>query len=264
MANLRSSTTSPLRLPPPPPGPVTAALRVLYATPSRPLGVALRGWPALSALALIRPAWAGSPHLAAYASQVLGGDAMLCLLACLTVTPVLSVARVNVARLRWWYGTWMFVLGAAGLAIALTMTAGPPGSRAGGNAVNWTGLAIIALLAPMAGTANRAAQRVLGGEWKRWQRVLVWCVWGMTAIHLAALRAWPFAAALAAATMPLVALRQRRFRRRVKDWRAGKYSTGGMWLVLDLLLLLYVTGLAVLLAEEVTAVVRAVTLIPAH
>lgn len=245
----------------PPPGPVTVAIRVI--TPkARPLDVALRAWPAVPALALARPALAGSPHLADYGGKVLGFDATLCLIACLTVTPLMAVARVKAAKLRWWYGIWMFALGAAGLALAFTGPGPGPAARAGGNAVNWTGLAIVVLLLPMTLTSNRAAQKLLGPEWKRWQRSLVWVVWAFTGLHLCLLRDWPSSIAFGMASVQLLALRQRRMRQAVKRWRTDGYSTGGMWMATMILAALFVAGVTFMLGEEAVAVARALALRP--
>jgi hypothetical protein len=242
-----------------PPGPVTGALRVISAEPRHLLArVALRTWPVLPVLALVRAAWHG--QVLAYADTVLGYDAVLALAACLAVTPVITVARLPVAKLRWWYGNWVFGCGALGL--ALHLTAPPPGmaDRAAGTAVDWTGTLLVVLLLPMAATSSTVAQRLLGPEWKRWQRWGVWAVWACVAVHLAALHAWLDAGAYLALTLPAAAVRRPRLRKGIKEWRAAGYSTGGWWAVLAALGMLALAGLAVLAGEEVRAAVRAALL----
>jgi DMSO/TMAO reductase YedYZ heme-binding membrane subunit len=217
--------------------------------------VALRAWPAVLALTLLWPAVHG--RLAAVADPVIGFDAALCLVACLAVTPVITVVRAPVARLRWWYGNWVFVLALAGLLIHLV---NPPGSvafRVAGNAVDWTGTLIVVLLLPMAVTSSVVAQRLLGPEWKRWQRSLVWFVWAFVAVHLLLTGVWLVAGGFLAATLPFVAVRQPRVKKEVKAWRVGGYSTGGWWAVLAVLAVIVLSGVSVLVAGEVVAVARA-------
>lgn len=244
------------------PGPVTAALRVARWPHPGPLAVALRAWPAFLALGLARPALASSPLLGDYAGQVLGFDATLCLVGTLLVTPLLTVTRCAVAKLRWWYGVWMFVLGLAGLGLALLTAPGTPGERAAGDAASWTGTVLVVLLFPAAAMSNRACQKLLGPEWKRWQRWLVWAVWGLVLGHLLLLRDPVMAAGFVAASAPLIALRNGRVRRSVKAWRAGGYSTGRWWFVLAVCAACFLAGLTVLLAGEAEAVARALVLAP--
>lgn len=244
-------------------GPVTLAFSVATAKPNRAGSLALRAWPAVPALFLIRPALAGSPMLPGYAGDVLGLDASLAIVACLAVTPVLTAVKLRISALRWWYGIWVFVLGAAGLLITLAAP-GPGGyeARAAGSAVNWTGLVLVVLLLPMAATSNSAAQKLLGPEWKRWQRYLVWAVWFITLDHMMLMHAALSAGAFAAATLPLILLRYSPVRRAVRKWRAGGYATGGMWFLLTVCCIVVAAGLAVLLAREGLFADRAVTLAP--
>ena len=248
--------------PPParPPGPVTLAFRAATSEPRRTLSrIALRAWPAVPALCLLRAARYGL--MPVYADRVLGLDAVLALVACLAVTPVITVAKAPVAKLRWWYGNWMFLLGGAGLAVHLAP--GMPGGlayQAAYNSVNWTGTVIVALLLPMAVTSSVGAQRLLGPEWKRWQRFLVWTVWTGVGAHLILLHAWLVLGAYLAATTPAVFVRFPPARRGIKAWRAGGYSTGGWWAVTAVLGLTALTGLSVLAGEEALAVSHALTL----
>lgn len=245
---------------PPGPGPVTAANKVMSAVAvprRRASAVALRAWPAVPALALLWPAYHGL--LTAYADPVLGYDALLCMVACLAVTPVITVARTPVSRLRWWYGNWVFVLGAAGLAVHLAYPPGSLASRAAGTSVVWTGTLIIVLLLPMAATSTVAAQKLLGPEWKRWQRVLVWVTWAVIGLHLGVMHSWPALGAYGGATLPAVLVRRPRVRKSIKSWRAGGYSTGGWWAALAAFTAVALAGVAVLVTREVAAVARALT-----
>jgi DMSO/TMAO reductase YedYZ heme-binding membrane subunit len=217
--------------------------------------VALRAWPAVLALTLLWPAVHG--RLAAVADPVIGFDAALCLAACLAVTPAITVVRAPVAKLRWWYGNWVFVLALAGLLIHLAYPPGSVAFRVAGNAVDWTGTLIVVLLLPMAVTSSVAAQRLLGPEWKRWQRSLVWLVWAFVAVHLLLTGVWLAAGGFLAATLPFAVMRHPWVRREVKAWRAGGYSTGGWWAVLAVLAVMALSGVSVLVAGEVVAVARA-------
>jgi DMSO/TMAO reductase YedYZ heme-binding membrane subunit len=225
---------------------------------------ALRVWPLVPMLFLLRPIVAG--RLLDYADAVIGFDATLCLIACLAVTPFITVARLKITKLRWWYGLWVFVLGAAGLAIHLAyppVTPYPSASmadRAAGSAVDWTGLLIVVLLLPMAATSSAVAQKALGPEWKRWQRSLMWIVWAIVGLHLASMHAWVITAAYGGATLPAVLLRRPRVRRSIKNWRAGGYSTGGWWAALGIIGSVALVGVLIIGGEEVREVARAVTL----
>lgn len=239
-------------------GPVTIAFRIAAAPHRRPFWIAARVWPVIPALFLLPSIVNGS--LTRFADPVIGFDATLCLVACLAVTPFITVARMKIARLRWWYGLWVFVLGAAGLAIHLAYPPGSVAQRAAGTAVNWTGLLIVILLFPMAATSSAAAQKLMGPEWKRWQRGLVWFVWAVIGIHLALMHTWLVTGAYLASTAPAVLLRRPRVRNGIKAWRRDRYSTGGWWVVLGALGALALAGLLVLAGEEVRSAVRAATL----
>jgi hypothetical protein len=220
--------------------------------------VALRLWPAVPGLCLARAAVMRC--LPQYADGVLGMDAVLCLVACLSITPLMTVTRARAAKLRWWYGVWMFAIGAAAVALHMTMPPGGMAERMAGTGADWTGLWIVVLLLPMAATSSALAQKALGPEWKRWQRGLMWLVWAGVVIHLDMLHAWLSLVGLAAATLPLLVLRRPPVRQAVKHWRAGGYSTGGWWTVLAVLGTAYAAGLAVLLARQGVALAHAVTL----
>jgi DMSO/TMAO reductase YedYZ heme-binding membrane subunit len=253
----RHAAPAPVR----PLGPVTLAFRAAAFEPRRRLSrLVLRAWPAVPALCLLWPARHGL--LPAYADRVLGLDAVLALVACLAVTPVITVSRAPVTRLRWWYGNWVFALGCAGLAVHLAYPPGDMSYRMASDSVNWTGTVIVVLLLPMAVTSSTVAQRLLGQEWKRWQRVLVWVVWGCVGVHLALLHAWLVTGAYLAATLPVAVVRYPRARKGIREWRAGGYSTGGWWAATAVLGLVALTGLSALTGEEALAVARAIALAP--
>jgi hypothetical protein len=100
----------------------------------------------------------------------------------------------------------------------------------------------------------------MGKEWKRWQRPLMWIVWAVVAIHLAALRSWLPLGAFTAATIPLIALRYGPVRRKVRTWRSGGYSTGRMWAAMTISAYLLGGGVLLLAGLEVLACARACAL----
>lgn len=212
---------------------------------------ALRLWPLLPALFLL----IHRERFADLYGLILGLDATLCLIACITITPLMTVAKLPIARLRWWYGVWMFALGVA-LALGTIILDTSTVHAMAGNSVNWTGLVIVLILLPMTITANTVSQKALGPEWKRWQRYLMWIVWTLVGLHLAALMAWPTLTGYLAATLPLIILR--RARASIKAWRAGQYSTGGWWAGLAILLSVYLAGLTILITELVQACAQTV------
>lgn len=234
------------------------AYRVGARPETRASSLALRAWPAIPPLAMIFPVLRHAAATGDLAGDVLGFDAVLTLVACLTVTPLMTVMKARAARLRWWYGVWTFTLGFAGLAVALAVGRADVEGAVAGSSATWTGLLLVMLLLPMTATSNAAAQKLLGPEWKRWHRMLIWTVWALIAVHLAALHDWLVLAAYAAATVPLLLLRSRRVRKSVKAWRAGRYSTGGWWTALAVLAALYLAGIVVLVTEQGLACARAV------
>jgi len=219
-------------------------------------GFLLRAWPLAFVLPLVYVALKGK--LMDYADPVIGFDAVLCMIACLAVTPLITLAKMPIAKLRWWYGNWVFFLGAAGLELHVVYPPVNPLCGMAGTSVDWTGTLIIALLLPMTATSSTAAQKLLGPEWKRWQRWLVWAVWGAIGIHLAVMMTWLPLTAYVLATAPAIVLRQPAARKGIKAWRAGGYSTLAWWVRLAVLGSLAVTGIVILLAEEVSVIASAV------
>lgn len=240
------------------PGPVTAVHRIIAVKPPPAASFALRAWPAVPALVLAWPAAHG--RLLGYADAVLGYDATLCLVATLLITPVITATRAPIAKLRFWYGIWVFLLGAAAFAIHLAY---PPTSMAAsmaGDSVNWTGTLIVVLLLPLAATSSAVAQKLLGPEWKRWQRNLVWVVWACVGVHFAFMHAWLILGAYLAASAPGMVIRRPRVRRAVKAWRAARYENGNTWVLMGVLGTVALAGFVVLVTEEGVAVAHAVTL----
>jgi DMSO/TMAO reductase YedYZ heme-binding membrane subunit len=240
----------------PAPGPITLAFNAVNEAETKPVSIILYAWPLILPLALIPPAIHG--HLLSYADSVLGYDATLCLVACLAITPIITVARLKITRLRWYYGILVFFIGLTGLAIHLAYPPGDMQTRISGNVTEWTGILILALLAPMALTSCVAAQKLLGPEWKKWQRDLMWGVWAVVVIHLLTTHAWLVVIAFGAATISTFILRIPQARKGIKTWRAGKYSTGGWWVILTLVTLLFVIGVMILTGEEGATVARAI------
>ncbi len=232
------------------PGPITVVTRAVQRKHPAWLALVLRAWPLLPAACL---PFAPEPGFAELAGRVLGYDATLCLVACLTVTPLVSVAPTGMAPLRRWYGIWVFTLGLAGLIISMTNSEGNPLDRIAGNSVNWSGTLIVAMLGPLTAISTVTAQKLLGPEWKRWMRWLTWAAWWVIALHLLALRSWMTIIPLLMATIPLALVRRPWLRRRVREWRRDGYSSGAMWLGLDACAVLLVSGTAWLIGLEVLA-----------
>lgn len=237
-------------------GPITQGIAIVSKRETRPVAWLLRLWPLFPALFLIVPILRHG-DVEHFAGLILGLDATLCLIACITVTPLMTVMKARAAKLRWWYGIWMFTLGVALLLVVLWTGRADVGEAAAGDSVNWTGLLLVVLLAPMAATANVAAQKVLGPEWKRWQRWLMWAVWAIVAIHLVALMVWVPLLAFLAATLPLIYLRRQA--KHIKAWRMRGYDSGGWWVMLAICVVSYLAGFGVLVAELAVACGQAVS-----
>lgn len=238
---------------------MTAAYAAIGKTQSKPWAIALRVWPLLPALFLIAPALRGAPQLADAAGDVLGLDATLCLIGCLAVTPLLTVVKLRAAKLRWWYGVWMFTLGAALFVITESVGPGSFEQRVAGDAINWTGTVTVILLLPMTIMANMAAQKLMGPEWKRWQRQLMWWVWALVLIHLLLLRVPIVTGGFLAASIPLILLRVPKVRKGVKAWRSTRYESGGWWAFMGVCALSLILGLTILLTEQGLACVTAIS-----
>lgn len=244
------------RAPSRPTGPVTAAFAVLDKKQPKPIRIIATIWPVIPPLALIPAALHG--HLLAYADAVLGYDATLCLIACLAITPLITVMKVNITKLRWYYGVMVFFIALAGLGIHLAYPPGNMQTRAAGNVIDWTGLLILTFLTPMAITSCKAAQKLLGPEWKKWQRNLMWCVYAAVIIHFLTMHAWLITIAYLAATAPMFTLRKAKIRKAVKTWRADGYSTGGWWVILMTLTVIFAIGIMILIGQEVQSIASAV------
>jgi DMSO/TMAO reductase YedYZ heme-binding membrane subunit len=241
----------------PTPGPITLTFNAVTTAQPKPVRIILYAWPLILPLTLIPAAIHG--ELLSYADAVLGYDATLCLIACLVVTPAITVAKLKITKLRWWYGLLVFFIGFTGLAIHLAYPPGDMQTRVAGTVTDWTGILIIALLTPMALTSCVAAQKLLGPEWKRWQRDLMWCVWFVIIVHLLTTHAWLVVVAYSAATVTTFIPRIPQARKSIKTWRAGGYSTGGWWVIFTLLTLMFIIGVMIIVGEEGATVARAIT-----
>ena len=127
-------------------------------------------------------------NLSASTADVLGSSAFLMFVMMLAVTPVHTVTgwRWHIV-LRRDYGLGMFAAAVLDLVLAATTTGNTfPGgvlTRVGGHSFLVAGLFSTLLLVPLAITANRRAQRWLGGSWK-WIQRLTYVVWFTVLVHL--------------------------------------------------------------------------------
>jgi sulfoxide reductase heme-binding subunit YedZ len=139
-------------------------------------------------LAAIRNRPDAVSHLSSSTANVLGTSAFLIFVLMLCVTPVHTVTgwRWHIV-LRRDYGVAMFAVATTDLLLAATTTGdtfhGGLLNRIGGHTFLLAGLVSTLLLLPMALTANRRAQRWLGGSWK-WVQRLTYVVWVTVLIHL--------------------------------------------------------------------------------
>jgi methionine sulfoxide reductase heme-binding subunit len=211
---------------------------------------------------MLRPLYAQPPDLQKDAGDVLGLGAILCLLACLSITPLMRVTNLRGANTwRKWYGLSVFILGFAGLAIAVS--GGPVTTSKlaiqgpAGHIGEWTGTVIVFLLVPLALTSAKLAQQLLGKYWKIWQRYLMWAVWAMLAVHLAILRNWIAEIAYLMASGPLILARFPAVRNDITRWKRQGYSDSHIWILAGMALAIYVFGVATLVYMEVAASARA-------
>lgn len=139
-------------------------------------------------LAAIRGEPDAVAHLSTSTADVLGTSAFLLFVLMLTVTPVQTMTgwRWHVV-LRRDYGIAMFAVAATDLTLAATTTGDTfPGgvlSRVGGHSFLLVGTLATLLLIPLVVTANRAAQRWLGGWWKSLHHI-TYVVWALVLLHL--------------------------------------------------------------------------------
>jgi DMSO/TMAO reductase YedYZ heme-binding membrane subunit len=198
------------------------------------------------------------PGAAADAGNVLGFGAVLSLLACLAVTPVLLVTGMKqAARWRRHFGVCVFILGLAGLMIAVTGRGMAPGAMAGrsaGHATQWTGTVIVVLLIPLALTSSMFAQKQLGTYWKAWQKRLTWAVWAAITIHLLVLGRPDVITAWLLASVPLAVTRVPAIRADITRWRRGGYADIHLWILAGMAATAFIAGTGILLAMEVMAI----------
>ena len=119
---------------------------------------------------------------------MLGTSTFLLFMMMLTVTPIHTLTGWTWhLPLRRDYGVAMFVTATLDLILAATTTgadfSGGVLRRLGGHSFLFVGTLATLLLIPLALTANKRAQRWLGGNWKRLHR-LVFVIWALTLLHL--------------------------------------------------------------------------------
>ena len=228
----------------------------------RPTGFAVRVATLLPLVVMVRPLAARSPALQVHAGDVLGLGATLCLLACLTITPVAKLVKFRTAAYwRRWTGVAMFWIGFAGVVIAAT--GGPMGlwgMRLSGTVQAWTGTVIVVALVPLALTSNKWSQKMLGTYWKTWQRRLTWVVWVVVAVHVLSLAAWRVEAAFFMASGPLLAARVPAVRKDVGKWKTSGFADSARWVLAGSIAGVFACGMGYLLYLEVVASAAAVRL----
>jgi len=207
--------------------------------------------------AMAWPLYARPPGLQADAGDVLGFGAVLALLACLAVTPAATVTGMRGApRWRRHFGLCVFILGAAGLVIAVTGSTSSGGLawRAAGDSRSWTGTVIVALLAPLALTSSRLAQKGMGGHWKTWQRRLTWATWAAITMHLLVLGSRDVTAAWLLASGPLLVARIPAVRSDLTRWRRSQFADVHLWILAGMAVTAFAAGSAILAGMEGTAI----------
>ena len=127
-------------------------------------------------------------HLSTSTADVLGTSAFILFVMMLAITPIHTMTgwRRHIV-LRRDYGIGMFAVAATDLTLAATTTGDTfPGGvlrRVGGHSFLLVGTLATLLLIPLVLTANRAAQRWLGGYWKSLHRI-TYAIWGLVLLHL--------------------------------------------------------------------------------
>ncbi len=219
---------------------------VAYLLPLAPL--ALLAW----------PLYCHVPGVTADAGNILGFGAVLCLLACLAVTPAAVLTGMRKAsRWRRHYGLCVFALGLAGLVIAVTSQGMAPGGmpgQAAGHVREWTGTVIVVLLIPLTLTSSTLAQKMLGAHWKTWQRRLTWAVWAAITVHLLILSRNGATTAWLLASVPLLIARIPAVRADITRWRRSGYADTHLWILTGMAFTAFAAGAGILLAMEVAAI----------
>jgi sulfoxide reductase heme-binding subunit YedZ len=233
-----------------------------------PLLFTLRGWLSLNE----------ELSLTNTEADTLGTGGEMFFLLAVTITPLITVTGQRwFTPLRRWYGIMFAVIGLAD-SVTASITgdfAGGPVGRISGHTFLVTGFFIILLALPVLITANTPAQRLLGRNWKRVQR-MTYVIWGMIVLHLALLDGFrPFDGPqgdgdpvfhqrlyqILIISFPLVILRLPPVRRWVIEQReAGKQWK--VWSAVMPLAALYVLGFAFLINEEIFTGIMITTMHP--
>jgi sulfoxide reductase heme-binding subunit YedZ len=234
-----------------------------------PLIFVARGWLVLNARDVLTNTEA----------DVLGTGGEFCLLAALSITPVITLTGARwIAPLRRWYGIMFAVIGIAdSVTAAITGDfAGGVFGRVAGHSFLLAGFLIILLALPLLATANTAAQRKLGKYWKRLHKI-TYVIWGLLIIHLVLLDGvTPFGVEsdgdgdpvfhqrfyqAVAISIPLVILRLPPVRR----WIAAQRAAGRrwrVWLALAPFAALYIVAFVFIVNEEIFTGTKIITMNP--
>lgn len=208
-------------------------------------------------------------HVSASTADVLGSSAFLIFVMMLAVTPVNTMTgwRWHLV-LRRDYGIAMFAVAGTDLTLAAITTGdtfpGPVLTRVGGHTFLLAGLVSTLLLIPMALTANRRAQRWLGGYWK-WIQRLTYVVWVTVLIHLLFLfGVGTIFVDAVAVSVPLAFLRIPAVRRWWKSGRRAGTHRIMRGAVAALMVGIFVAGYAPLVSELATKGAAAFTQSPGN
>lgn len=128
-------------------------------------------------------------HLASSDADVLGSSSIVLFILMMAVTPLITITGKRwFVVLRRDFGIGMFFSAAVDLTIAAVVTADTfPGgflSRTVGRTFLLFGTLSVLILIPLALTANRRSQRILGKYWQRVQTPLTYILWGLILVHL--------------------------------------------------------------------------------
>jgi sulfoxide reductase heme-binding subunit YedZ len=206
-------------------------------------------------------------HLQSSGADVLGNAAFVIFSLMLAVTPIATMTgwRWHVP-LRRDYGLAMFAVAVTDLVIAAVATSErfPGGfmTRVTGHSFLAAGTLATLLCVPLALTANRRAQRALGGYWKHIHRI-TYAVWFLVLVHLLLLFGFhgPAIKALAVSA-PLLAVRIPRLRRWLMAARKKKVRLGLRFAIGVVAATVFVVGLEPFVHDLMTSGSQAFTQSP--